>query len=147
MRVGNRGVSPVVASVLLILLVFVLTAFVFSWARTFILNSSDNGEFSASYLCSTVDFNIVFNGISSSDVYNFDIVNRGNVNISSLKFKVYSGGDSRLVNSGVGILVDGANSGSVELSGTVDEVEVLPVLNIDSSDVVCINDPVYFYSA
>lgn len=147
MKIEKRGVSPVIASVLLILLVFVLVAFVFSWARGFVDVSSVGNKVSSKELCAAVDFNIVVESISPVDTYNFNIVNRGNVDIKSLRFAVYSGGDSSFANSSTSVLASNSGSGSVVL-GTFDKVDVLPVLDGElageSSDVICINDPVYF---
>jgi len=146
MRVGKRGLSPVIASVFLIVIVLVLTSLIFSWARGFVGENTTGGEISPGQSCSTLDFSVVVVSNISSN-YNFEAVNYGNVDISSLKFKVYSDGDSVIVDSDVSILVGGSVAGSVILNGDIDEVEVLGVLDGKlvgkSSNVVCVDNSVY----
>ena len=148
MKVGKHGLSPVIASVLMILLVLTLASLVFAWARGFVEDRGERvaGDLSAAELCRAVDFDVVIVD-HVDDNYNFEVVNRGNVNISSLKFRIFPGGDSNIVNSAIGVLAGGAVVGSVALSGVIDRVEALSVLSGDlvgsSDDVVCAKDPVY----
>lgn len=148
MKVGKRGLSPVIASLLMILLVLTLASLVFAWARGLVEDkgSEMGSDFSASKLCEAMDFDVVI--VSSvGDDYDFEVVNRGNVDISSLKFRIYPGGDSNVVDVAVSILAGGAVSGDVVLSGVIDRVEALGVLDAvlvgRFSDVVCSKNPVY----
>ena len=147
MIIGKRGLSPVIASVFMIMLVLFMASFVFSWARGFVEDKGDAvvSDFSASQLCDSVNFDVVIVD-NEGDNYDFEAVNRGNVNISSLKFRIYPGGDSNVVDSNVGILAGGAITGNVVLSGDIDRVEALSVLDGKlagrSSDIVCVRAPV-----
>jgi hypothetical protein len=145
MRIGNRGLSPLIASVFLIVLALVISSLVYSWSYGFIRGKADVNGLSIIELCDAVDFSVVV--VSNlSGTYDLEIVNRGNINISSLKFKAYSGGDSKVVDSNMSILVGGAVTGSVDL-GVVDQVGVLPVLDGklvgEDSDIVCEKNPVF----
>jgi len=146
MKFNERGLSPVVASVLMILLVFVLASIVFSWARGFALEQTEENSFSSAQLCEAVDFSIAVVG-ENGDSYSFEAVNRGNVDIDSLKFKVYPSGDSNIIASDVGLVTGMAINGDVVLSGYIEKVEVLPVLKGKSSKIVCDKNPVYLEGA
>ena len=147
MGVWKRGLSPVIASVLMILLVLVLSSVVFAWARGLV---NDKGEeirssVSADALCRAVDFDVVVVDKVGDD-YEFEAVNRGNVNISSLRFRIFPGGDSNVVNSAVGLWAGSSVAGHVVLTGVIERVEALGVLDGElvgsSSDVVCAKNPV-----
>ncbi|NPE26503.1 type IV pilin [Methanococcoides sp. SA1] len=87
-RVNKKGVSPVIASVLMILMVMVLAAIIFLWARGFIGEQIEKfGEPIENY-CSQVDFAVSRYGSE------LEILNRGNVDIRSLDVKKVRGGDS-----------------------------------------------------
>jgi len=145
MRIGNSGLSPLIASVFLIVLALVISSLVYSWSYNFIDTREEGDSLSVDELCGAVDFSVVV--VSNlSGTYDLEIVNRGNINISSLKFKAYSGGDSSVVDSNMSIVVGGAVTGSVVL-GVVDQVGVLPVLDGklvgESSKIVCEKNPVF----
>ena len=145
MGIRKRGLSPVVASVLMILLVLALASLVFAWARGFVDEHSADEVFSASQLCEALDFSVVFVDKTGDD-YDFEAVNYGNVNISSLKFRVYPGGDSNIFESHVLMLAGGSVADNITLTGAIDRVEALGVLDgeaIGSSyDIVCSKNPV-----
>ena len=145
MRVGNRGLSPLIASVFLIVLALVIASLVYSWSYSFIREKADVNGLSVIELCDAVDFSVVVVN-ETAGVYDLEAINRGNINISSLKFKAYSGGDSKVVDSNMSILVGGAVTGSVVL-GVVDQVGVLPVLDGklvgEDSEIVCEKNPVF----
>ena len=136
MRFGKHGVSAVIASVFMILLVLVLASLIFSWARGLVGERTERDSLSSAQLCSAVRFDIAVVD-KYAETYDFEVVNTGNVNISSLKFKIYPGGDSNIVDSNVGVLAGGSITGSVILSEPISRVEVLPVLDGGRSEVVC----------
>ncbi len=145
MNIWKKGLSPVIASVLMIMLVLFIASFVFSWARGFVMDEDRGNGLSADALCNSVDFDVGVIGIDGDD-YSFEAVNRGNVNISALKFKVYSGEDSSIVDSDVGILTERSITGNVVFSGVVDKVDTFSVLDGKltggNSDIVCLKVPV-----
>lgn len=146
LRTEKRGLSPVIASVLMIMLVLMLSSFVFVWASDFIEEKGDSNGVSSKKLCEAVDFDIIIVDYVG-DAYDFEVVNRGDVNISFFKFRIFPGGDSNIVDSTVGVLAGGAVVSSIVLSGVIDRVEALAVLDGNlvgsSSDVVCSKVPVY----
>ena len=92
MRKGadSRGLSPVIASVMMILLVLVLAALIFLWARGFVSEQIEKFGKPIEQLCSSVDFEIERIGDD------LEVVNRGNVDIRYLDIKIFDDGDSRI---------------------------------------------------
>jgi len=89
-RVGRRGLSPVIASVLMILLVLVLAALIFLWARGFIGEQIEKFGSPVEQMCEAVNFEVQKIGSS------LEVVNRGDVNIYYLDIKMFKGGDSEV---------------------------------------------------
>jgi len=149
---SKRGLSPVIASVLLILLVLSLSSLVFSWSRGFMNSKGQDfaDEVSGDRLCNSVVFDLVIVNVTG-DNYNFEVVNRGDVDIGYLKFKIFPGGDSNIVDKTLKVLAGGAVADSVVLSGEVSRVEVFAVLDSSlvggSSNFVCSDYPVYVSSS
>lgn len=88
--VGKRGVSPVVASVLLILLVLVLAAIIFLWARGFIGEQVEKFGKPIEETCGSINFDVAKFGSE------LEIRNSGNINIQHLDIKMFKGGDSEI---------------------------------------------------
>ncbi len=89
---NKRGVSPVVASVLLIALTFVLAAIVFLWARGFLAEKTQKFGEPVESSCERISFEaeaIINDGIS--------IVNRGNVPLYGVEIRKKGFGSLRNV--------------------------------------------------
>ena len=89
-RVGVRGLSPVIASVMMILLVLVLAALIFLWARGFVSEQIEKFGAPIEQTCSSVDFEV-----QRTRAY-LEVVNRGNVDIRHLDIKMSKDGDSKV---------------------------------------------------
>ena len=89
-RVGVRGLSPVIASVMMILLVLVLAALIFLWARGFVSEQIEKFGAPIEQTCSSVDFEVQRTGAY------LEVVNRGNVDIRHLDIKMSKDGDSKV---------------------------------------------------
>ena len=87
----KKGLSPVIASVLLIALVLVLAAMIFLWARGFISEQIEKFDKPIADVCGTVNFDAVRVGD-----YELEIINRGNVGIRSFDIKLIKGGDAEV---------------------------------------------------
>ena len=130
--VKKRGLSPVIASVLMILLVLVLSVIIFLWARGFIGEQVEKFGKPAEELCSSVDFSVV--AIDNGGYHILEIVNRGNVGISAFEIKMYSSGDSEISKINVGVRAGESLTAEVSLgvmknNKLVDKIEIFPVLN------------------
>ena len=130
--VNEKGLSPVIASVLMILMVVVLAIIIFLWARGFIGEQVEKFGKPVEDLCSSVDFSVVV--IESGGYQILEIVNRGNIGIAAFEIKMYSGGDSEIIRLDVGVPIGESVSREVSLGvmksgGVSDKVEIFPVLS------------------
>lgn len=88
---NKKGLSPVIASVLLILLVLVLAAIIFFWARGFISEQIQKFDQPIANFCTQVDFDADL--ISGGGSYKLEVVNRGNVDVFYFDIKKTKGGE------------------------------------------------------
>lgn len=92
---NKKGVSPVVATVLLVALMLILAAIIFAWARGFVKEAvQKNGE-SAEYVCDQLKFEANFGSRSLVDdkLYGtLQVVNRGTIPIYGFDIKQVKGG-------------------------------------------------------
>jgi flagellin-like protein len=145
MRKEKRGISPVIATVFMILLVVSLSALVFIWARGFVEERENEGGLTVDELCEAVNFDI--DNVSGNS--NFEIINRGDINISSLQFRVYYGGDSSVLNWSSSVVSGEARGATIDLSSFsgISSVEVIPVLDGGLAglpeDILCEDDGVF----
>ena len=131
MRSNKKGLSPVISSVLLILLVLVLAVLIFLWARGFITEQIEKFGKPIEQLCESVDFEVYrIEGNKNQDT--LEILNRGNVNINSLEIKMFKDGDSEIKKFDV--IINSMSSiikvFSLEMEGEIspDKIEIFPVL-------------------
>ncbi len=89
MNKHKRGVSPVIATVLLISIVVILAAIIFLWARGFLKEGATKGDRAVEVSCSEVEFewDIVQNAGECSGSPGLDIHNIGNVPIYGVVVK------------------------------------------------------------
>jgi len=84
----RKGLSPVIASVLMIMLVLILAAMIFLWARGFVTEQIQKFDKPIGDVCGTVNFDVVRVG------NDLEIINRGNVGIRHFEVRLTKGGDS-----------------------------------------------------
>lgn len=107
---NERGLSPVVASTLMILLVLVLAAMIFLWARGFISEHIEKFGNPIEAACASIDFKAEKVG---TDLH---VINRGDIDIRHLDVMKFDGeGNSEV--STFGIQVD---AGGVGVNGWMD---------------------------
>ena len=129
MKIKKRGVSPVVASVLLIAIVVILALIVFFWLRGMSNEAITKfGGQNVKVLCPQVDFQASYSG---GYVY---ISNGENIPIYRMKAEIYNGGSHQTITIGnntgtpwpaVGLLQGGTYSGQIP-SGS--KIILIPVL-------------------
>lgn len=95
-RSSRKGLSPVIATVLLILFVMVLASIIFLWARGFLSEQIEKFGQPIDKLCSGVNFEIANAGPSSGSRYSLEVVNRGEVDIYNLDIRLEKGGDTEV---------------------------------------------------
>ncbi len=87
----KKGLSPVIASVMMIMLVLVLSAMIFLWARGFISEQIEKFDKPIGDVCAEVNFDAVL--VNDNEL---EIINRGNVGIRSFDIKLIKGGTSEV---------------------------------------------------
>ncbi len=125
-RFDKRGISPVIATVLLIALTIVLAGIVFLWARGFVSEQIEKSGKSVDVLCNEVVFEVSRSSVASDQ---FDMANRGDVNIFSLDVKqIYSNGNSVVKPFAVNLDVGKAESVSLPLDNSPQKLIIYPTL-------------------
>jgi flagellin-like protein len=90
---GKRGLSPIIASVLLIMLVIILASLIFFWARGFVTEQIEKFGNNVETMCASVSFSAALvDGSLSGDA--FEIVNTGDINIHEIQIKMFRSGNS-----------------------------------------------------
>ena len=124
--VGKKGLSPVIASSLMILLVLVLAIIIFLWSRGFISEQIEKFGRPIEDSCGEVNFDVVRYGNE------LEVINRGNIDIRSLDVKRIRGGDSEVERFGFAVDAGESVRGNVafemEDGETPDEIIVYPAL-------------------
>lgn len=126
----NRGISPVVATVLLVAMVVALGLIIFLWFRGFTQESVTKFDTNVELVCGDIDFEA-----SYSD-HKLSIVNTGNVPIYKMNLKVVGAGGFNTIQAGEGSSGEewpelGLNQGDTfvhEQTFSGDEVVLIPVL-------------------
>ncbi|VVB79247.1 Uncharacterised protein [uncultured archaeon] len=134
----KRGVSPVIATVLLIAIVVVLALVLFLWFRSFTQEATLKNGKNIELVCEEVRFSAEYESVSST----LSVSNEGNIPISELRLLVETPGERSSIDilgsdlSARGFLEAG-QSGSVDLSGKISgsatKISVIPVLKGVSS--------------
>ncbi|MGV8142612.1 MAG: archaellin/type IV pilin N-terminal domain-containing protein [Candidatus Pacearchaeota archaeon] len=127
---NRRGVTPIVATVLLIAIVVALAVIVFFWARGFLTESAQKGERAVTVSCAGVDFEaeVVANAAECATYSGksaIDINNIGNIPIY-----------------GVQVLEYNENIGNIDPVQLSDQPFVGGTITIGKSSYVCLNKDV-----
>lgn len=131
---GKKGLSPIIASVLLISISLVLAILIFFWARDFIGDSVMKNQRDVSLECNDVRFDAEAFWNSGQGRYTLRAVNNGNVPIYGFEIKERSflGDVSNIETLGQeGSITVGETSPDIVLDSAIvggDEIIVVPVL-------------------
>lgn len=115
--VNKRGLSPVIASVLLILLVLVLASIIFIWARGFIGEQVEKFGEPIEKSCENINFEVAMNDGE------LEVLNKGDIAIRYLEVRMTKGGESRVKR--FDFSVDGGKFKSEEFSFSMSDDEVV----------------------
>jgi len=129
---NKKGLSPVIATVLLIVLVIIIALIIFLWARSFVGEAVQKQGASAEQKCGEISLDVL---VSGGDLY---VTNTGSVPVYSLKVKINSGG-SESVETLEKVNLAGGQSGTYPgISGidSADSVKVVPVVMGETKDSV-----------
>lgn len=122
-KTGKKGVSPVVATVLLIAIVIVLAVLVFLWARGFVGESITKKGRPVDQVCDDISLDIQY---SSSDG-RLQITNTGNIPVFRLEVQKKTGGTETRDSIDQRIYVGSSIEASIN-SGVYDWIKIYPAV-------------------
>lgn len=131
MNMKKKGISPVIATALLIAIVIVLAAIIFLWARGFISEKIAKFDEPVDRACARVAFEA---GIFNDDL---DVNNQGNVPLFGFNIKKFGTGEI-LINEVVGGVIVAGESTTIDMdqayssTGGDDRFLVVPIVLAES---------------
>ena len=127
---NKKGLSAVIATVLLIALALTLAAFIFMWMVSFVSEQIEVGGKPVEEVCKSVSFVVDGEYNDTTKNLSLQVVNRGNVDIRGMDIKFNSGGKSSFRNVYLfDILIAEASSVQVfEIEDGVTDLILYPVV-------------------
>ena len=130
--VAKRGISPVIATVLLIAMVVVIALIIFTWFRGMVGESVTKFGKNIKLVCDDVAFDASYSSGTLS------IVNTGNVPIFKMNMKLSEAGghsteEIEIDSEGVGLNQGGTFSESISIGSGVQKITLIPIL-VGASD-------------
>ena len=125
----KKGLSPIIATVLLIMLVLILASLIFLWAKGLISEQIEKNGQAIENVCPSVVFDADI--ITNDSGHFLEAVNRGSVSIYSLDIKTVGNGESKVNNTQIGVDVGDSLVQRIDDYMTISnpkEVVVYPVL-------------------
>ncbi|HLC53366.1 MAG TPA: archaellin/type IV pilin N-terminal domain-containing protein [Candidatus Nanoarchaeia archaeon] len=113
---NKKGLSPVIATVLLIAIALILAVIIFIWARSFLTEQNQKFGEPIERACKDISFDAeAFHGVDEDYV---DVVNRGNIPIYGLEIRLRDEGVIASVGTfqGTSNVIRNGESGRVQLS-------------------------------
>jgi flagellin-like protein len=130
-RKEKRAVSPVIATVLIILMTVILVLIVFLWARTWLGEKIEKFDANIEQSCGEINYDASLSQIGGT--YTLTIENKGNVNIFAFELRGTWGGNQKV--RAYNIPVEKGNSVIQEISfsdfeetSNPDKLEIYPLL-------------------
>jgi flagellin-like protein len=133
---NKKGISPVIATVLLIAMVIVMGLIVFLWVKNMVGETVEKFEKNIELVCEEVSFDADY-----YDGYLY-LSNMGIVPIFGIKVKIFGEGSHETVDLGeiidnwpeAGLNIGGTFEGEISLDSSIKKIELIPVLVGDSDD-------------
>jgi flagellin-like protein len=123
----KKGLSPVIATVLLVALVLVLIVIIFMWSKGFISESVQKGGASAQEVCTKVNLEISAVSMLNGEGHDVQIINRGSIPVYQLEVETTDGGNS--VQNTYNVSVDVGGSASFPIySNSGAKLKIYPVI-------------------
>ncbi len=119
----KRGLSPVIATVLLIAMVIIIGLIIFLWFRGMVEEQGIKFGQNIKLACEDVEFEASYD-FSADMLY---VSNIGNVPIYAMKIKIFEGGGYSTIDLNSAINQGGVFSGSIG-AGSADKIILIPVL-------------------
>lgn len=130
---NKRGVSPVIATVLLIAIVIVIAAIIFIWASGFLSERAQKSGRAVELSCPEISFTAGYDGPDASGNKKVGVINRGNVPIYAFNVKEVGDGEV-LVYKNLGSTITQGDTAQVEIPSHISgEILMVPVILGESS--------------
>ncbi len=127
MKRGNKAVSPVVSTILLISVVIILAVIIFLWTRSFIEEAIQKEILGKKKpienVCSEVNLKI-----SLSSARELSVVNVGNVPVLSIDVRKEGGGISKIENYALNLGPGDSKTEFIYIEEIYNKITVIPVL-------------------
>jgi len=136
-KINKRGLSPIIATVLLIAIAMILAVIIFIWASSFITEQVQKFKEPVENSCDDIRFD------AEADENSISIVNKGNVPLYGLEINIKSKGGVSSAGleydeTGKSILSGAGGNAEVDLSGSNvksgDELVLVPIILGESND-------------
>ncbi|MBM3234038.1 hypothetical protein FJZ19_03000 [Candidatus Pacearchaeota archaeon] len=115
----KKGISPIIATVLLIAIVVVIALIIFIWASSFVKEQCEKNKEACEMGCGDVSLDTSLDGEILS------LTNTGNVPVVNIEIRKISGGDTEIQREN-GL---GTGQGNIYgLGGSYDKIEVVPII-------------------
>jgi len=147
---SRRGLSPIIASVLLIFLVLIIAAMIFLWARGFFSEQIEKGGESVESQCQKVKMRAsIAGGFRGQRLVEFEISNDGDIDLHGVSIKESRAGND--VANFFAVNLGGGDSTVVEMnidSAASDKIIIYPVLlggvkgGNENKEYTCLENPV-----
>lgn len=125
---SKRGISPMIATILLIAITFALAIIIFLWARGFILEQVEKFGQNAEQVCDQINFDAEISSIGGN-LYSLYITNRGNVPIYALDIKKIGVGKSEVDRRTISLSEAESTKTTITLERlSYDEILIIPVI-------------------
>jgi flagellin-like protein len=123
----KKGLSPVIATVLLIALAMVLAMIIFIWARGWISEQIEKKGTPIDQICESVSMRVELYPIGGSD-YDLSISNDGSVSIHAIEIRAESKGSSETFTREISLNEMGSTIKRITLKSGTERIIVYPQL-------------------
>ena len=129
-KLNKKGISPLIATVLLIGFTVALAALVMTWGSGFIkkITTETSESTDLALKCANLDFKITNVDCSSKSV---TVTNDGATSIKAIKFRLWSGADAEIYDYNETV-IGGFESKTVNLNAidfsSLDKLEAIPII-------------------
>ena len=125
----KKGISPLIATVLLIAFTIAIAVIIMRWGTDFVKNITKSTEESTEMALKCTDLKIEMSDIDCTD-NKLKLTNNGNIEIKSVKFRIYAAADVEIEDYTQKIESFGVKTISLttDLGTSVTKIEAIPVI-------------------
>ena len=139
---SKKGISPLIATVLLIGFTIVLAALVMRWGGQFVQGTTQStGCASEGQIACVSDVDVEITSVTNTSInLTINLLQNANTEVGNLRYQLLSGGETVVNEIATGVTLDAFGSAKIEdaTAGTYDEVRVIPTItHVDSDGTSC----------